>query len=76
MAELGSGKVRKMRTELAHRFGEQVRVDFCMRYGNPSTKAKVREMERNDETTQVRFCFATTNVTPPHQATLLCGRSW
>lgn len=26
------------------RFGDQVVVDFCMRYGNPSTKSKVREM--------------------------------
>ena len=26
------------------RYGEQVMVDFCMRYGNPSTKSKVREM--------------------------------
>jgi len=26
------------------RYGDQVMVDFCMRYGNPSTKSKVREM--------------------------------
>ena len=26
------------------RYGDAVQVDFCMRYGNPSTKAKVREM--------------------------------
>lgn len=26
------------------RFGDQVMVDFCMRYGNPSTKSKVRAM--------------------------------
>lgn len=25
-------------------FGDQVMVDFCMRYGNPSTPSKVREM--------------------------------
>ncbi|NRA98779.1 MAG: ferrochelatase [Rhodobacteraceae bacterium] len=37
-------QTEKMRTELTHRFGDQVRVDFCMRYGNPSTKSKVREM--------------------------------
>lgn len=30
--------------ELASRFGDRVLVDFCMRYGNPSTKSKVREM--------------------------------
>ena len=26
------------------RYGDKVMVDFCMRYGNPSTKSKVREM--------------------------------
>ncbi|MCR8549577.1 ferrochelatase [Salipiger sp. P9] len=26
------------------RYGDQVTVDFCMRYGNPSTKSKVQEM--------------------------------
>ena len=26
------------------RYGEEVMVDFCMRYGNPSTQSKVREM--------------------------------
>lgn len=26
------------------RYGDQVMVDFCMRYGNPSTKSKVRDM--------------------------------
>ncbi|MEB8388909.1 ferrochelatase [Rhodobacteraceae bacterium KMM 6894] len=25
-------------------YGDQVMVDFCMRYGNPSTKSKVRQM--------------------------------
>ncbi|MBP9181726.1 MAG: ferrochelatase [Fuscovulum sp.] len=29
---------------LADRHGDQVMVDFCMRYGNPSTESKVREM--------------------------------
>jgi len=29
---------------MQQRHGDQVRVDFCMRYGNPSTKSKVREM--------------------------------
>lgn len=29
---------------LKARYGDQVMVDFCMRYGNPSTKSKVREM--------------------------------
>jgi ferrochelatase len=30
--------------EMRARFGDQVMVDFCMRYGNPSTLKKVREM--------------------------------
>ncbi|MCO4841604.1 MAG: ferrochelatase [Yoonia sp.] len=29
---------------MAERYGDNVMVDFCMRYGNPSTKSKVREM--------------------------------
>ena len=29
---------------IAARFGDDVIVDFCMRYGNPSTKSKVRAM--------------------------------
>jgi ferrochelatase len=33
-----------IRTELQNRYGDQVMVDFCMRYGNPSTKSKVKEM--------------------------------
>jgi ferrochelatase len=34
----------KLRDSMHARFGDQVMVDFCMRYGNPSTKPKVREM--------------------------------
>lgn len=34
----------KFRDVMVERFGDQVMVDFCMRYGNPSTKSKVREM--------------------------------
>jgi ferrochelatase len=30
--------------QVKERFGNEVRVDFCMRYGNPSTPSKVREM--------------------------------
>ena len=29
---------------MADRYGDDVVVDFCMRYGNPSTKSKVRDM--------------------------------
>ncbi|MFS4581597.1 ferrochelatase [Phaeobacter sp. C3_T13_0] len=33
-----------MSKALQTRYGAKVMVDFCMRYGNPSTKSKVREM--------------------------------
>lgn len=33
-----------IKTTMADRYGDDVMVDFCMRYGNPSTKSKVREM--------------------------------
>ncbi|MCL6284837.1 ferrochelatase [Ruegeria sp. 2012CJ41-6] len=34
----------KMSEALHARYGNRVMVDFCMRYGNPSTKSKVRAM--------------------------------
>ena len=34
----------KLSQVMQDRYGDQVMVDFCMRYGNPSTKSKVREM--------------------------------
>jgi len=34
----------KLAEAMAARFGDDVMVDFCMRYGNPSTKSKVDEM--------------------------------
>ena len=34
----------KIAAEMQNRHGEQVMVDFCMRYGNPSTESKVRAM--------------------------------
>lgn len=34
----------KMAEAMAARYGDQVMVDFCMRYGNPSTQSKVRAM--------------------------------
>ncbi|GAA6209742.1 ferrochelatase [Cognatishimia sp. WU-CL00825] len=34
----------KFKTAMHTRYGDQVMVDFCMRYGNPSTQSKVREM--------------------------------
>lgn len=34
----------KLKERLHDRFGDNVMVDFCMRYGNPSTQSRVREM--------------------------------
>ncbi|MEO1537493.1 MAG: ferrochelatase [Pseudomonadota bacterium] len=34
----------KIKTAMAKRYGDDVIVDFCMRYGNPSTKSKVRAL--------------------------------
>lgn len=34
----------KVKDAMAQSHGDDVMVDFCMRYGNPSTKSKVREM--------------------------------
>lgn len=34
----------KMSKAMTARYGDQVTVDFCMRYGNPSTKSKVQSM--------------------------------
>ncbi|MBI1417193.1 MAG: ferrochelatase [Limimaricola sp.] len=33
-----------IKVQMEAQYGDKVMVDFCMRYGNPSTKAKVREM--------------------------------
>lgn len=33
-----------IKEKLIAQYGDDVRVDFCMRYGNPSTKSKVQEM--------------------------------
>ncbi len=37
-------QTEKLSQVLAGRYDDDVMVDFCMRYGNPSTKSKVREM--------------------------------
>ncbi|SDX69865.1 ferrochelatase [Ruegeria halocynthiae] len=34
----------KLREAMQARYGDRVMVDFCMRYGNPSTNSKVRQM--------------------------------
>jgi len=38
------GQTEKLKAVLEARFGDQVMVDFAMRYGNPSTRSKVEEM--------------------------------
>ena len=37
-------QTEKIKAAMAERYGDDVLVDFCMRYGNPSTKSKVRVM--------------------------------
>lgn len=37
-------QTEKLAAVMAERHGDQVMVDFCMRYGNPSTKSKLRKM--------------------------------
>ena len=37
-------QVEKVKVAMEKRYGDDVLVDFCMRYGNPSTKSKVRVM--------------------------------
>ena len=34
----------KIKDFMEKKYGQKIRVDFCMRYGNPSTQSKVREM--------------------------------
>jgi ferrochelatase len=34
----------KIKAQMQETYGDDVMVDFCMRYGNPSTKSKVRAM--------------------------------
>ncbi len=37
-------QTRAIRAQIDEAFGGEVLVDYCMRYGNPSTQSKVREM--------------------------------
>jgi len=37
-------QTHKIKKAMQDRYGDKVMVDFCMRYGNPSTESKVREM--------------------------------
>ncbi|MGR3549447.1 ferrochelatase [Pseudooceanicola sp.] len=45
----------KLTKALATRYGDDVMVDFCMRYGNPSTRSKVRAMVAAG-CTKILFC--------------------
>lgn len=38
-------QTEKVRTALAMIYGDQVQVDFCMRYGNPSTDSAIRRLK-------------------------------
>jgi ferrochelatase len=40
-------QTKAIKAQMHAQFGDRVEVDFCMRYGNPSTKSKVREMVEN-----------------------------
>ena len=40
-------QTKAIKAQMLAQFGDRVEVDFCMRYGNPSTKSKVREMVEN-----------------------------
>jgi len=43
-----------IKAKMVERYGDDVRVDFCMRYGNPSTQSKVRQMI-DDGCTKILF---------------------
>ena len=47
-------QTKAIKAAMIKRYGDDVRVDFCMRYGNPSTKSKVREMVE-DGCTKILF---------------------
>ena len=37
-------QTEKIKDFMEKKYGQKIKVDFCMRYGNPSTQSKVREM--------------------------------
>jgi ferrochelatase len=41
---ISKAQTAKITAAMQARYGDDVIVDFCMRYGNPSTKSKVREL--------------------------------
>ena len=44
LATITKAQTAKIKQSMAARYGDDVMVDYCMRYGNPSTKSKVRAM--------------------------------
>ncbi|PRX37096.1 ferrochelatase [Meinhardsimonia xiamenensis] len=47
-------QTEKLRAALTERFGDAVEVDFCMRYGNPSTASRLRAL-REKGCTRILF---------------------
>ncbi len=54
MLTITRAQTEKLRAALKQRFGEAVEVDFCMRYGNPSTAARLRAL-REKGCTRILF---------------------
>ena len=44
LATITKAQTAKIRATLGERFGDDIIVDYCMRYGNPSTRSKVDAM--------------------------------
>ena len=44
LATITKAQTEAIKTQMAERYGDQVMVEYCMRYGNPSTQSKVRQM--------------------------------
>ena len=44
LATITKQQTSKIADTMAELYGDKVRVDYCMRYGNPSTDAKLKEM--------------------------------
>ncbi|MEL6586264.1 MAG: ferrochelatase, partial [Pseudomonadota bacterium] len=45
LATITKAQTAKMAQRMQDAFGDTVVVDYCMRYGNPSTKSKVEQMQ-------------------------------
>ncbi|RMD92005.1 MAG: ferrochelatase [Alphaproteobacteria bacterium] len=54
MLTITRAQTEKLRAALKQRFGEAVEVDFCMRYGNPSTAERLRAL-REKGCTRILF---------------------